>query len=414
MRTHSRAAINPDQFFSLYISSHYLLFACAEGRGKLPIQNIMFCAKRLLQYFFVVVLCTVAAQTVAAQIENSELGRLRRQTALDYLKPAPHLALAKYYWSRGDRLQAFYITEYVRRARFSQEVFDPVFQSFFSGTATTQSNGTAATWLEQSSRSVAKETTKATTGDQESEAVFNRAAELQRAGKLRQAEQLFIKAAEAAPDSVHIQAWTGRFFYKAKADQERALHYYLNAYFLDPHAYETEFVESRIRKINWEAAVFKYRQMIKNGFAPTKILDESNPTVVLIALEQMTVRWQPDYLEAVLSLMKHDDETVRWQATEAIMKNVNRSFDPVLQTLLQDADLRRRGLAAYIAVRLWKQDSFPVLRSMLREEAQLLRYDAISALIESGEAGFKIIAEHRRNESDSALQQMIDKSLQRP
>jgi HEAT repeat protein len=146
-----------------------------------------------------------------------------------------------------------------------------------------------------------------------------------------------------------------------------------------------------------------------------RILEQPNPTVVLMALEQMTVQWKPAYLESVLSCMKHDDETVRWQATEALMKNVNRSFDETLQALLQDFDLRRRGLAAYIAVHFWKQNSFPFLRIMLREEAQLLRFDAISAIIKGGgEEGFKIITEHRRNESDSTLKQMIDKSRERP
>lgn len=253
-----------------------------------------------------------------------------------------------------------------------------------------------------------------TGNNKQTAAIFDKAAELQKQGKLKQAEEIFVKAAELAPGSVDIQSWVGRFFYKVRGDNWRVLNYYLNAYFISPHAYETEFVESRIRSINWDAATTKYNQLIKSGVQPVKILEESNPTVVLMALEQMTFRWKTAYLKPILQLMKHDDETVRWQATEAVMKNVNRSFDETLQTLLQDTDLRRRGLAAYIAVRLWKQDSFPYLQIMLREETQLLRFDAISALIEGGgEKGLKIIVTHRQNEFDPTLKQMIDKYLQR-
>lgn len=364
------------------------------------------------KYFLLIVLFVASTQSVISQTENAQLIQLRQQIALNYLKPLPHLALAKYYWQKGDRLQAFYISEYARRARFPEPVFDQAFQVSFGGATQSGGKPVGGTWLDDSKQSV--EMTQLGDDKQAAE-IFDKAAELQKQGKLKQAEEMFVKAAELAPGSVGVQSWVGRFFYKVKADNDRALHYYLNAYFLDPHAYETEFVESRIRKINWGAAAAKYNQLIKSGIQPTRILNEPNPTVVVMTLEQMTVRWKPAYLKAVLDCMKHDDETVRWQATAAIMKNVNRSFDETLQVLLQDNDLRRRGLAAYIAAHLWKQDSFPFLRTMLREEGQLLRFDVISALIEEGgEEGLKIILEHRQSEADPDLKQMIDKSLKRP
>jgi len=371
----------------------------------------MFRLNRFTKYFLLIVLFAASTESVISQTENAQLIQLRQQIALNYLKPSPHLALAKYYWQKGDRLQAFYISEYARRARFPEPIFNQAFQISFSGATQSGGKPVGRTWLDDSKQSA--ETTRFG-DDKQAAAIFDKAAELQKQGKLKQAEEMFVKAAELAPGSVGIQSWVGRFFYKVKADNQRALGYYLNAYFLDPHAYETEFVESRIRKINWDAAAVKYGQLIKGGVQPAKILDESNPTVVLMALDQMTVQWKPAYLKPVLDLMKHDDETVRWQATAAVMKNVNRSFDETLQALLQDNDLRRRGLAAYIAVYLWKRDSFPFLRIMLREEAQLLRFDAISAIVQYGGGdGFKIIAEHRQNETDPTLKKMIDKSLQR-
>jgi HEAT repeat protein len=108
--------------------------------------------------------------------------------------------------------------------------------------------------------------------------------------------------------------------------------------------------------------------------------------------------------------MDHDDEQVRWLAVAAISKNVSRSFDDTLKMMLRDEDLRKRGLAAYIAAHLWKHESYPILQQMLREPAQLLRFDAISALaIDDSSAARRIVREHRRHESHPTLLELIDK-----
>jgi hypothetical protein len=113
----------------------------------------------------------------------------------------------------------------------------------------------------------------------------------------------------------------------------------------------------------------------------------------------------------MITLMGHDDEEVRWLATEAIKSHVDRSFDQQLRALLQESDLRKRGLGAYIAVYLWKQESFALMRNMLSEEAQLLRFDALSALIlEGGAEGSRIVREHRKSELNPTLQRLIDEA----
>src|SRR5262249_48727092 len=157
-----------------------------------------------------------------AQTSDPELLRLRRQLALYYLEPGPHMELAKYFWQKGDRLQAFYNLEYARRGRFPEAQFYLAFEKAFG-------------------------VGRGPTETRQAQALFNKAAELQQAGDLKQAEEYFVKAAEMSPNSVYIQSWVGRFFFKVRHDDLRALQFYLNAYFLSPHAYETEFVESRIR-----------------------------------------------------------------------------------------------------------------------------------------------------------------------
>lgn len=236
----------------------------------------------------------------------------------------------------------------------------------------------------------------------------------QKENNLPKAEEAFLKAAASAPTSVYIQSWVGRFLFKVRADNPRALKYYLNAYFLDPHAYESEFVESRIQKINSQLAVAEFEKRIAAGASPVSMLDDSNPLVVELALGKMAEKWRPDYVDQAVRIMGHDNETVRWQATEVLKKNVDKSFDERLTALLRDDDLRKRGLAAYIAVFLWKDASFGVIRGMLSDSAQLLRFDALSALvIEGGEEGRQIVLAHASRESNPTLKRLIQSANQR-
>lgn len=232
---------------------------------------------------------------------------------------------------------------------------------------------------------------------------------VQREGDLQKAEEAFVRAAELAPDSSVIQTWIGRFFFKVKLDNGRALQYYLNAYFLDPHSYETEFVESRIRKIAFEQAEEKLNALGKNRVALIDSLADSDPNLVLLALERISEMWQPSYIDKLVELMGHDDEVIRWEASQLLKKNVDGSFDGKLKALLNDADLRKRGLAAYLAVNRWKSSSFPFINQLLREQAQLLRFDALSALmIEGGPEGRKLALAHGAKETNPALKRLIE------
>jgi tetratricopeptide (TPR) repeat protein len=244
--------------------------------------------------------------------------------------------------------------------------------------------------------------------------VFDLGNILHREGKLKEAEEQFVRAAQMSPESVLIQSWVGRFFHKVKKDDRRALDYYLNAYFLDPHAYESEYVESRIQKINAQLSEAEYQRQVKSGVPLAKILEDPNPMIATIAVEEMGKKWEPAHLKTYLELMGHDDGGVRWYATMAIAGHVDRSFDETLKALLRDGDLRKRGLAAYIAASLWKQESFEPLRSMLREEAQLLRFDAISALLMmGGPEGRKIVSEHLTRETHPKIKKLIESAMKR-
>lgn len=239
--------------------------------------------------------------------------------------------------------------------------------------------------------------------------LFRLAAVIQETGDLDKAEADFVKAASLAPKSVNIQSWVGRFFFKVRNNGERALPFYFSAYFLSPHAYETEFVESRIRSILLDQARADFDSQLKAQKPSVELLKDPNPLVVALALNDIEKNWKPDYLPILVDLMGHEDGGVRWDATELLKKKIDRSFDPTLRNLLKDTDLRTRGLAAYLAVHLWKTDSFEMIKRMLLEEAELIRFDAISALIlEGGEAGRRIALAHAQLEKHPRLKLMLE------
>jgi len=446
--------------------------------------------------------CERPSAESTVQTQGPSISQLRAEYAMRFLEPAPHMALAKYFRDKGNRLQAFYILETARRGRFEEDEFNKAFALAFTGSQPDYSEtaevallkehagdpnsiqtivkladiyisredwGKAKVYIskaiqlqpenfentdalaevfrregkpEESDRLLREYSQKypetldgyrlriAEVSErdpdkaksllleaikkfpQEGGFVFDLGTIHQREGGLQQAEEHFVRAAEMSPDSVYIQAWVGRFFFKVRKDDRRALNYYLNAYLLDPHAYETEFVESRIGKANDVVAKADYEQLRKSGVPLMKILEDPNPAVVYIALEEMSAKWDPTYLKILVDLMGHDDGGVRWYATQIIKEKVNRSFDETLRGLLNDRDLRKRGLAAYIAVHLWKQESFGMMRAMLKEESQLLRFDAVSALImEGGTDGRAIVSEHLPRESHPKLRKLIESAI---
>lgn len=233
---------------------------------------------------------------------------------------------------------------------------------------------------------------------------------LQDSGADEEAPKTFERAARGAETSAHIQGWVGRYFLKSVKNRELALNYYLNAYFLDPEFYETEFAESRVRTINWELADEALANLIKNFPSGLEAaLKDRNPVVVSRALDLFSKSpWQPKLLSIVLDLMGHDDTSVRWSATQLLKAKASAAIQPKLQELLTSSDLRKSGLAAYLAVPILGLASFPAMQKFLESDCELLRYDAVSALILAGdEKSLELLSEHKSRESHPRILEIL-------
>lgn len=342
---------------------------------------------RIVKFFLLICSCFIFTDATVSQTTDTKLVELRKQFAVNYLKPEAHFALAKYYLDKGDKLQAFFIMEYARRYRFSREDFDAAFVKYFGDNSPEPAD--------------------------EAKAAFEEAYRLLKQNKLDEAEKSFVKAAKLAPKSGFIQGWVGRFFYKAKVNSAQALPFYFDAYFLDPHAYETEYVESRIQNISRADADVQFAELVKTGKSLAEISTDANPLIVSKAVEQMSKQWKKEYVKILLEAMSNDDSVVRWMAFMLIYKNADASFDETLSALLNDKDLRKRGLAAYAVVERWQDKRFEILKKMLADDAELIRFDALSALaLQGGETGLEILKAHQKVETNPRLKELINKTLQ--
>lgn len=447
--------------------------------------------------------CLFNPGIIQSQATDPELVRLRNDWAMRFFAPGPHMELAKYFRSRGNTIQAFYILENARRQRFETDVFDAAFLLHFGGFAPLdnskteeakyvklhlsspedikiiihladiyisrgdftnaepllklalekepkrfssvgalaeiyhrqntpekakklladfeQKYPTAAESYDMRIKRLldtepekAKELLAEATKEHPNAAVlwFYLAVLADRDKKLDLAEQYFVKAADLGKNSTIIQAYTAAFFRTKKHDNGTALKYYLNTYFLDPHAHFDGFAEAKISNLNYSNSVNFVEKSILAGKTLEYLLQDSNPTVVAIALSKIAGGWDSSKTDLFIQMMRHDDVLVRWSATQTLTAKEGRKLDTKVRNLLNEGDLRVRGLAAYMAVRLWKEESFPEMRKMLGEEAQVLKFDAISALLmEGGAPGRKIVSEHKSKEPNQYLKKAIEAFL---
>jgi len=243
----------------------------------------------------------------------------------------------------------------------------------------------------------------------EGELYFNLAIIYQDEAKIDQATKSFEKACKLSPKSDHIQGWTARFFLKVKHDKKSALYFYLNAYFQNPHFYDSEHAESRIVKLSMELAKKEFAQLKSRGKSFQDLIKHENPRIAILGLKEGSANWDIKNWNYFAESMLHDDVNVRWIATDGILKNANKKIESRLRTLMKDGDLRRRSLSAYIAVKTLGDEGIETVKSWLDHDAQIIRYDAIFSLLKhGGEMGKKILRDYRKKEKHPRLKRILD------
>jgi tetratricopeptide (TPR) repeat protein len=240
---------------------------------------------------------------------------------------------------------------------------------------------------------------------------------LERMHDLVGAQREFERAAALGGQFAAIQDSVAGFFWETKKDPRRALEYYLNAYFLDVDFHLTMTMEGHMVNIAREAASLlaaEIRENDANGTDNSATLDSLSPLLETVRLDLAKTNWDSNSMDTVLEVMGSDVEANRWGAMLLSAAHLNELSDDRLSKMLEDPDLRKRGMAGYLAVQRWHKKALPVMKRWLRDSAELIRFDAMSALVLYGDvAGRKMVEEYLASgkEPNVRLREAVKKAL---
>ncbi len=256
-------------------------------------------------------------------------------------------------------------------------------------------------------------------------------------GQLIKAETLFEKLARNAEHNhkatgdhkaagaaiVFIQ--TASFYENMKHDVDLALKNYSLAYFKDPECKTTVTVAQKIVELASRQAIALFESargfVIAEQTKPAKhALSSLNPKLQILSLEWFADQDPKSNKEIFLKNLRNRDTTTRWRACEILIEEHLLSESEV-DTLAQSEHPFEKGLSLYIATTTKHPKANVYLKQAIQSEVQLLRFDAISALIQSADElksplfseTTTLIQEHLKSEKNPWLRTLIQSWLKK-
>jgi tetratricopeptide (TPR) repeat protein len=233
----------------------------------------------------------------------------------------------------------------------------------------------------------------------------------EQADNLAATQREFDTAVRLGPANLHIVGWVARFYFMRKIDLRHALDLYLSAYFLEPEFYETEYAEDRIRKLAPEVAQSIMEKPASQQFPPD--LTPLRPAAEKIFIRAAEHNWDNDFTAGMLRIMGSHDEVNRATAMTILSEHPSPDAEKQIFQLLNDPDVCKRGMAGYVAVKWNAREAIPVVKTWLADPAELVRFDGLSALTESGPEGLKLLKEYAASgkEQNPRLRELLSRVL---
>ena len=335
-------------------------------------------------------------QNSYANITDSENLRqeLRNQTATKYTDPESHLRLAKYHYDNGSKIQAFYISEHVRKV-FGDEAFEPAF------------NKIAAVKLHKSPEFKNKQEYKQYC--QENPNSFE-AFMFDLEGNLhnKAGEKIIKDALEKYPNQYVLKATAAKFYLKTLNKKEKALPLYIDLYFDNPHFYDWEYAEFRVKQITSSLKKSWYEERIKRGQPLIEIVaKETNPRVLDVVIEQSRSNWVNSLTPVMLEMLKNDDPTIQSRALHTLLNNSDslKDSDEIIN-MTKNEDLVIKAISSFLLVKCFSSDRYNLLLDNLNSGIELIQLDTIQALgFMGGDDGKKFLIE---NKPGNASEKMLN------
>lgn len=328
--------------------------------------------------------CTAAWSADVATA--SERLRLRNETATHYTRPEAHLKLARYHYEAGNKIQAFYIAEFARRM-FGDEEFTPAFHKVAALKLTNSYAVTNAVELSQYSHD-------------HPDSLEARLLALDRLLKDRPRGKVAARSVEALladfPRHVAPKAAAARYFLKVNRDEQRALGLYLDLYFYDPHYYDGEYAEFRIKEIASAHKESWWKVRNRSGLPLRQwVAKEKNPRVLDGFLKESRDRWDASLVPVMFTMFENDDPAIQAGALHVLLEHPREVPREAILRMLKGDDLVQRAIAAFLVVKCLTPDEFPVLQDNLQSGIELIQIDTMQALARmGGPGGLKYLKGH--------------------
>ena len=309
------------------------------------------------------------------QVSDKHL-MLRNDTAVHYFEPESHLKLARYHYDLGHKIQAFYISEYARKV-FGDEKFDQVFDKV------------AAVKMKVSPQfedeTEFSKYCQAHPGSPEACAWgLGEKLKIPMLGPSG-ADNLIQEALSKYPQHLIFKSMAARYYLKAQKDEEKALPLYVDLYFNDPHFYDGEFAEGRVKQISSARKGLWWSERVKSGEPFAQLCKaEDNPRVFDVATDHARKQWDSSMVQGMLTLLDNDDPSVQASALHTLLAHPDDIADEVVRKMLTEKDYIKRAMASFLVMKCLGDAEYALLKDNLDCGIDLVQLDTIQALGQMG------------------------------
>lgn len=339
----------------------------------------------VLELFCFLVFISCNKQAQPSDLQSDSRLYLRNLTASSYTDPESHLKLARYYYDSGNKVMAFFISEKAR-GMFGDEDFNPVFKKVARIKLTESPEFKTKKDLDEYCR-VHPDSFEAFLAGQQKLAKDKKI-------DAKEAEELMKEALSKFPNQYELKAMAAKYYLKGKKDYETAMNLYIDLYFHNPHFYDWEYAEFRIKDISFSRKKDWFGERIKSGMTPEMMAaEETNPRVLDVLLDKAKESWTPAMVPVMLVLMDNDDSFIQTGALHLLLNHASDFSDkPEIVRMLKGDDLVKRAMASFLVVKCLGSKEFPLLKDNLESGIELIQLDTIRALSGmGGEAGKKYL-----------------------
>jgi hypothetical protein len=231
-------------------------------------------------------------------------------------------------------------------------------------------------------------------------------------GKTKEGENYFQEAEKKGQGNPFILYTCGQHLEKDLHQNDKALECYLKVYFLDPEFKDSnERLAGRIHAMANEQAADIFEIVEKSNFL-SYLFAPVNPRLQLLILESMADKDPAKNKEYFLKALLHPYPSLRWRAVEILTEESLLNQEEI-STLLSSPDPIRKGLALYIGQALRFPDIQTHLLEALKSPVQLLRFDAVSNLLQNKDpSSMKALQEQLLTETHPWMKAYLNKSLE--